>query len=287
MRYIIEIAICTVLCSIIFFICDSKYSYRRIMKPIITGIIILFGTIIGVTYYFEEPQFYLIGDQVIELEVKKKYEEKGAKAKYHMKNISSKIETSGDVDSNKVGNYTVEYVLNYQDWKEMRLYREVHVVDTTPPVITLEGEEEITISKIELYQEAGYSAEDNYDGDMTEKVKVNTQKVAENQYKNVYTVTDSANNTVQKERIIHIKDLVKPVITLNGEAEETLSLGEKYIEKKAIVKDDCDGDISDRLQITGNVDINVIGTYLVSYTVSDAAGNTETVTRTVKVVDSE
>lgn len=102
MRYIIEIAICTILCSTVFFICDAKYSYRRIMKPIIAGIIIVFATIIGVTYYFEEPQFYLIGDATVELEVKKEYKEKGAKAKYHMKNISSKIETSGDVDSNKI-----------------------------------------------------------------------------------------------------------------------------------------------------------------------------------------
>ena len=102
MRYIIEIAICTILCSTIFFICDAKYSYRRIMRPIITVIIIIFSGIIGVTYYFEEPQFYLIGDANLQLEVKKQYEEKGAKAKYHMKNISSKIEISGDVDSNKI-----------------------------------------------------------------------------------------------------------------------------------------------------------------------------------------
>ena len=167
----------------------------------------------------------------------------------------------------------------------MRLYREVHVVDTTPPVITLEGEENIVISKIELYQEAGYTAEDNYDGDMTEKVTVSTQKISDTEYKNIYTVKDSANNTVQKERTITIKDLIKPVITLNGDSEETLSLGEKYIEKKAIVIDDCDGDISNQLQITGSVDVNTIGTYIITYTVSDSSGNTETATRTVNVVE--
>lgn len=185
----------------------------------------------------------------------------------------------------KYGNYTIEYVLNYQGWKEKRLYREVHVVDTTPPEITLNGEESITISKIELYKEEGYKAEDNYDGDMTDKVTVNTQKVSDTEYKNIYTVKDSANNVVQKERIIMIKDLVKPVITLNGDAEETLSLGEKYIEKKAIVVDDCDGDISNKLQIEGNVDVNTVGTYTITYTVSDSSGNTEFATRTINVVD--
>ena len=102
MSYVIEIAICTILCSAIFFIFDAKYSYRRWIKPIITSIIIIFASIIGVTYYFEEPNFYLIGDETIQLEVKKGYKEKGAKAKYHMKNISSKIEISGEVDSSKI-----------------------------------------------------------------------------------------------------------------------------------------------------------------------------------------
>jgi len=118
---------------------------------------------------------------------------------------------------------------------------------------------------------------------MTNKVTVNTQKVSDTEYKNVYTVKDSADNIVQKERIITIKDLVKPVITLNGEAEETLKLGEKYIEKRAIVMDDCDGDISDKLQITGNVDVNTLGTYTITYKVMDAAGNSDTVTRTVNI----
>jgi len=183
----------------------------------------------------------------------------------------------------KFGNYTIEYVLNYNNVKQKTLYREVQVVDTTPPVITLNGEESIVISKIELYKEEGYTAEDNYDGDMTNKVTVNTQKVSDTEYKNVYTVKDSADNIVQKERIITIKDLVKPVITLNGEAEETLKLGEKYIEKRAIVMDDCDGDISDKLQITGNVDVNTLGTYTITYKVMDAAGNSDTVTRTVNI----
>lgn len=120
---------------------------------------------------------------------------------------------------------------------------------------------------------------------MTDKVNVNTQKVSDTEYKNVYTVKDSANNVVTKERIITIKDLVKPVITLNGELEETLKLGEKYIEKKAIVTDDCDGDISNKLQITGEVDVNTIGTYTITYSIQDSSGNAETVTRIVNVVE--
>lgn len=120
---------------------------------------------------------------------------------------------------------------------------------------------------------------------MTDKVTVNTQKVSDKEYKNIYTVKDSANNVVQKERIITIKDLVKPVITLNGEAEETLKLGEKYIEKRAIVMDDCDGDISNQLQIAGQVDINTVGTYTITYTIQDSSGNTEIATRTINVVE--
>ena len=45
-----------------------------------------------------------------------------------------------------------------------------------------------------------------------------------------------------------------------------------------------DGNITDQIVVTGTVDMNSTGTYLLTYTVQDGSGNTATATRTVTVV---
>lgn len=79
-------------------------------------------------------------------------------------------------------------------------------------------------------------------------------------------------------------DTVKPLITLLGEAAVTLTAGESYTDAGATAQDDRDGNITDKIIITGSVDTATAGTYTLSYNVSDTAGNAaDTVTRTVVV----
>ena len=78
-------------------------------------------------------------------------------------------------------------------------------------------------------------------------------------------------------------DSVLPVITLNGSSSINLKVGEAYVEQGATAKDDIDGDISSKIITTGTVNTKVAGTYMVTYTVSDVAGNVSTATRTVVV----
>jgi len=82
-------------------------------------------------------------------------------------------------------------------------------------------------------------------------------------------------------------DTTKPVITLNGETNVTVNLGDTYIELGAEANDDVDGNLTSSIVIEGNVDTDVAGVYFVRYNVSDAAGNAaEEVTRVVSVVDN-
>ncbi|MCK7487557.1 MAG: DUF5011 domain-containing protein [Bacillus subtilis] len=48
--------------------------------------------------------------------------------------------------------------------------------------------------------------------------------------------------------------------------------------------DDLDGDLTDDVRYSGNVNPNAVGTYTATYTVTDSAGNVTVVTRTVTVV---
>ena len=82
-------------------------------------------------------------------------------------------------------------------------------------------------------------------------------------------------------------DTTVPVITLTGDATVTIEVGSTYTDAGATANDNYDGDITDTIVIVNNVDSAVVGTYAVTYNVSDANGNAaEEVTRTVIIESS-
>ena len=83
------------------------------------------------------------------------------------------------------------------------------------------------------------------------------------------------------------EDTIKPVITLFGSDTVKTSLGKKYKDKGATAKDNIDGDITDKIKVTNNVDTSKEGEYKVIYSVKDKAGNEATKERTVIVVLKE
>ncbi|MBO6881892.1 immunoglobulin-like domain-containing protein, partial [Winogradskyella sp.] len=80
-------------------------------------------------------------------------------------------------------------------------------------------------------------------------------------------------------------DTEAPVITLNGASTIDLELGDTYSELGATAIDNIDGDITGNIVVGGDtVDTNTVGSYVVTYNVSDTAGNNAVeVTRTVNV----
>ena len=77
-------------------------------------------------------------------------------------------------------------------------------------------------------------------------------------------------------------DTTKPVVTLKGAADTTIVLNGTWTDPGAIAEDDEDGVITD-IQVTGTVNVNLTGTYVITYSATDAAGNTGTKSRTVRV----
>lgn len=80
-----------------------------------------------------------------------------------------------------------------------------------------------------------------------------------------------------------IGDTTAPVITLLGDAEVILNRDELYIEAGATAIDDVDGDISDRIQIAGQVLTDNVGIYFLTYSATDNAGNIGTESRSIEV----
>ena len=89
-----------------------------------------------------------------------------------------------------------------------------------------------------------------------------------------------ANNGIGR---LGLGDRRAPVITLVGEASITLAAGSDYQDDGATANDDIDGDLNESIVTTGSVNSTVVGTYKISYKVSDRAGNTSSTQRTVTV----
>ncbi|MDC0342385.1 DUF5011 domain-containing protein [Flavobacteriaceae bacterium] len=83
------------------------------------------------------------------------------------------------------------------------------------------------------------------------------------------------------------EDSIAPVITLLGDATVSIEVGDTYIDAGATAKDNYDGDITSNIVTVSNVDTAIVGSYTVTYDVTDANGNAAaTVTRIVSVEDA-
>lgn len=83
------------------------------------------------------------------------------------------------------------------------------------------------------------------------------------------------------------KDETAPVITLKGNSVETVDLQGSYVDAGATALDDEDGDLTNAIIVNNPVNTNTLGEYIVSYNVSDEAGNAAMpVTRMVNVMMS-
>ncbi|MBU3969135.1 DUF5011 domain-containing protein, partial [Patescibacteria group bacterium] len=147
------------------------------------------------------------------------------------------------------------------------------------PVLILLGDETINLNKGDIYNEPGYTATDNEDGDITSNVivsgNVNTNVVGT--YTLTYNATDSGSlSAIQQTRTIIVNDAPapnsRPVITLTGSAVITITKGDAYTDAGATAEDIEDGNITSNIVKTGTVDTSASGTYTIRYNVTDSGG---------------
>lgn len=229
------------------------------------------------TLYVFSPKITLNGSCTIKISYQENYEELGAKAKFFNVDLTDKIKIKSNVTDNKVGNYKVKYTVKYLFLTVSKI-RNVKIIDEVKPTITLEGDTDTNICPGGTYQEIGYTAYDDYDKDITDKVTIKKDK-----NKWIYTVKDSSNNSNTVTRNIIELDNTNPEITLKGTETIYLSLEEEFIEPGYIASDNCSGDITNKVKVTGSVTSKKDGTYTLKYEVSDDSGNTSTVERKVIV----
>lgn len=176
-----------------------KYLVITFVSIVLITILIIFLTL--------SPRIHLTGSQDIYINLNSEFKEPGYSAKYFGKNLTSKVKVTSNVDTTKIGEYEVEYyVKSLISLRSTKIRRFVTVVDKTEPVITLEGNTEVTIYVKNEYKEPGFTASDNYDGDITDKVVVqnNVDNSKIGSYEIVYKVSDSSGNETSVKRVVKV-----------------------------------------------------------------------------------
>ena len=230
--------------------------------------------------------FYLLGGNVEAklngstetiVTVNTNYEDAG----YELLSFGDKIDSSkytvvegNNIDINNIGEYRFFYDIKYR-LKNFHLERIVKVVDNVSPEITTNIrsiERDFCTKKDKVKLE--YSALDNYDGDITDKVIA-----TEEESSITLTVIDANKN--KKEMIIPITYAKKPenIFKLNGNSNVSIKVGGKYTESGASYTDGCGKKINEQIKISGNVDTSKVGTYKITYSLQ----NGKSLTRSVNV----
>lgn len=172
----------------------------------------------------------------------------------------------------------VYYSVSDSFGNEAKVVREIFYDDPIPPEINLEYIEGSYTLPGHSYEEEGYSAADNCDGDITKKVTSE-----EKDGKVYYTVYDSYGNKAQAVREIFYDDPIPPEMKLLGDGDIVIAVGGEFRDPGLIVWDNVDLDITDRVTVTGSVNTSKAGSYTLTYSASDSYNNTVTKSRTVKV----
>jgi multiple sugar transport system substrate-binding protein len=156
------------------------------------------------------------------------------------------------------------------------------IVDEAP---VIEGLDPITIKIGESYDLMdGVTATDAEDGDLTDEIS--TQGTVDNQTQGTYTITyivmDSAKNVTEEERTVSVTVGEAPVFS--GVADRTVTFEVPFNPLNGVsATDEEDGNLTAMITVTGTVNVAVVGTYTLTYSVEDSAGNVTTVTREITV----
>ncbi len=233
-------------------------------------IVLLLGLI-----YLMIPKITVLGDKVVTMRYYEEYVESGYKGKWLFKNITPYIIVTSNLDNTKIGEYAINYQFKF-GFFNLNKKRIIVVIDDVDPMIILESNT-INICPNDMLPDIKYEAIDEYDGDITDRVIINTYED-----KILLAVSDNSKNTTGEEITVDRTDRESPKIELKGRETMYLNVGSSYREPGYTATDKCDGDLTDKVEVSGDVSSSA-GEYTKTYTVSDSAGNKSEVTRKIVV----
>ena len=239
----------------------------------------IFGVIaLGIGLFFIEESYteaILHGGKTVTTTVKEEYHDLGFDL-YHNNRLLSHdnytYTTKNNIDINELGEYTFSYDIKYH-LRTFHLERKVLVVDDIEPVITpnLEKVERDFCTKKDK-KELKYTALDNYDGDLSDKIEKN--EVEDNI---ILSVTDKSGNRGTVSIPIDYGKKPSNYIKLTGGSTVYVKVNGTYKEQGAAYYDGCGKKLDNPVQVSGSVNTKKTGNYTITYTVSDGTKKTRKV----------
>lgn len=185
-----------------------------LMIPVLLALLIG-GAVYVFTYHINRfhLELELKGQEQMVLEYGVPYQDPGASARFYgshlvPEGVEIPVQRTGSVDETKLGTYQIRYSASHERWHS-EMERTVVIRDTMEPRIWLVEKPGKYVLPGEVYREEGFMARDNYDGDLTDRVKKTVLK-----NKIIYEVEDSSGNRAKAVRNIVYFDPDPPVIYL-------------------------------------------------------------------------
>lgn len=173
----------------------------------------------------------------------------------------------------------------YGEFEDYRLILRPYSI---PPEISLTGPDTLVIMQCHGFNDPGATASSFLFGNMTNQIVV-THNIDPNYpgvYQINYTVTDPKGNKATKPRtVIVVAESNAPVISLKGNAVDTVNVFDTYHDPGVSASDSCSG--IDRIEINSNLNTQFTGHYSIDYKAYDKNLNKASVSRTVHVLDTE
>lgn len=195
--------------------------------------------------------------------------------------ISHALTISGQVDINKPGTYRLNYFITDSGKLSAKTYRTVRVTNDAPIFHGIENKTLIAGQPFNLLDKI--TASDLEDGDITKNIKITGQfnNLKAGRYRIYYSVQDKGGKKTSKTRIIIVKNELPKIKGLN---KVTLSFAGTFDPLHNVSAfDKEDGDVTQNIQITGNVNTQKAGLYTLKYKVTDSTGASVTKRRSVHV----
>ena len=208
--------------------------------------------------------------------------------------LTGKIEVvKNDVDTTKPGTYEVTYKVT--DSKGASKKKTVYVTVNPKmeeinwiPVISA-SDRVLTVGDVFNVMD-GVSASDHEDGDITGSVVVESSNVDTNtvgSYQVIYRVTDSQGASSTKTITVIVNPKMEEInwMPVISASDKVLTVGDVFNVMDGVsASDHEDGDITGSVVVeSSNVDTNTVGSYQVTYRVTDSQGASSTKTITVIV----
>merc|ERR1712078_694730 len=113
----------------------------------------------------------------------------------------------------------------------------------------------------------GISQDVEVSGDVVNMAAVGTYKIT-------YNCQDSATQTaIPAVRTVVVKDTTCPTCTITGESTVSVQASFPYEDSGASCTDTLDGELTPTVAGLAQVNVENTGTYVITYTVTDASGN--------------